>query len=73
VQCLTLLVLYPDYTTTKDTKSTKEEKKHLEIRSLSYSGCPFFVSFVRFVVNSKALVKHHGGRCAAYQRDDNLQ
>ena len=33
VQCLTLLVLYPEYTTTKDTKSTKEEKIMLK------SGC----------------------------------
>ena len=48
-------------------------EKHVKIRSLFYSCCPFLVSFVRFVVNRKTLVEHRGGGCAAYQRDDNLQ
>jgi len=62
-----LLVLHPKYTTTKDTKSTKEENSMLK------SGCPFFMSFVPFVVNRKTLVEHHGGGYAPCQRDDNLQ
>jgi hypothetical protein len=54
VQCLTLLVLYPEYTTTKDTKSTKEEKKVLE------SG-RFSNPVVRYSCASCAPLKIWGG------------
>jgi hypothetical protein len=67
------LVLYPEYATTKDTKSTKEEKNMLKSGGFSNPVVPLFVSFVRFVVKRKTLVEHRGGGCAAYQRDDNLQ
>jgi len=42
--------------TTKDTKSTKEEKI-IKIRCFFQSDCLFFVSFVRFLVNKKALLE----------------
>ena len=55
--CLTLLGLYPtwylagDSTTTKNAKSTKEEKLPVEIFFFE-SNDPFFVAFVRFVVKN---------------------
>ena len=49
VQCLTLLVLYPMYTTTKDTKSTKEENSLLKSGRFSNpvvrSSCPLCASW----------------------------
>ena len=46
-----LRVFARDYITTKNAKSTKEEKLHVEIFFFE-SNNPFFVAFVRFVVKS---------------------
>jgi hypothetical protein len=45
------VVFAGEYTNTKNAKSTKEEKLHVEILFID-SNHPFFVAFVRFVVRS---------------------
>jgi hypothetical protein len=53
---------YPSTPQTPIFKGGHEEhegrENHVEVQSLFSSGCPFFVSFVRFVVNRKTLVEH---------------